>query len=53
MDVYGWLQLAIFVGLLLLLTKPMGLYLFRVLDIEGRTFLDPVLKQVEMLFYRV
>ena len=53
MDVYGWLQLAIFVGLLLLLTKPMGLYLFRVLDVEGRTFLDPVLKPVEMLFYRI
>jgi K+-transporting ATPase ATPase A chain len=53
MDMYGWLQLAIFVGLLLLLTKPMGLYLFRVLDVEGRTFLDPVLKPVEMLFYRI
>src|SRR5664280_1001314 len=53
MDMYGWLQLAAFIGLLLLLTKPMGLYLFRVLDGEGRTFLDPVLKPVELLFYRV
>jgi K+-transporting ATPase ATPase A chain len=53
MDMYGWLQLAIFVGLLLLLTKPMGLYLFRVLDCEGRTFLDPVLKPVELFFYRI
>jgi K+-transporting ATPase ATPase A chain len=53
MDMYGWLQLAAFVGLLLLLTKPMGLYLFRVLDGEGRTFLDPVLKSVELLFYRI
>ena len=53
MDMYGWLQLAAFVGLLLLLTKPMGLYLLRVLDGEGRTFLDPVLKPVELLFYRV
>src|SRR5450759_5670401 len=53
MDMYGWLQLAAFVGLLLLLTKPMGLYLVRVLDGEGRTFLDPVLKPVELLFYRV
>ena len=32
MDMYGWLQLAAFVGLLLLLTKPMGLYLVQVLD---------------------
>ena len=53
MDMYGWLQLAAFIGLLLLLTKPMGLYLVRVLDGEGRTFLDPVLKPVELLFYRV
>jgi K+-transporting ATPase ATPase A chain len=53
MDMYGWLQLAAFIGLLLLLTKPMGLYLVRVLDGEGRTFLDPVLKPVELLFYRI
>ena len=53
MDIYGWLQLAAFIGLLLLLTKPMGLYLLRVLDGEGRTFLDPVLKPVELLFYRL
>jgi K+-transporting ATPase ATPase A chain len=53
MDMYGWLQLTAFVGLLLLLTKPMGLYLLCVLDGEGRTFLDPVLKPVELLFYRL
>ncbi len=53
MDMYGWLQLTAFVVLLLLLTKPMGLYLVRVLDGEGRTFLDPVLKPVELLFYRI
>jgi K+-transporting ATPase ATPase A chain len=53
MDMYGWLQLAAFVGLLLILTKPMGLYLLRVLDGEGRTYLDPVLKPVELLFYRL
>ena len=53
MALYGWLQLAAFVGLLLLLTKPTGLYLLRVLDGEGRTFLDPVLKPVELLFYRI
>jgi len=53
MDMYGWLQLAVFVGLLLLLTKPMGLYLLCVLDGKGRTYLDPVLKPVELLFYRI
>ncbi len=53
MDIYGWVQLAIFLGLLLLATRPMGLYLFRVLDPEGKTFLDPVLKPVERIFYRL
>ena len=53
MDRYGWLQLAVFVGVLLVLTKPMGLYLARVLDGEGHTFLDPALKPVERLFYRI
>ena len=53
MNKYGWLQLALFVGLLLALTKPVGLYLARVLDGEGRTFLDPALKPVELLLYRL
>ena len=52
MDVYGWLQLALFFGLLLGLTKPMGLYLVRVLDPAGRTVLDPLLKPMERLIYR-
>jgi K+-transporting ATPase ATPase A chain len=53
MDLYGWIQLALFLGLLLLVTRPMGAYLYRVLDPEGKTFLDPVLKPVERFFYRV
>ena len=31
----------------------MGLYLVRVLDEEGKTFLDPALKPVERLLYRL
>jgi K+-transporting ATPase ATPase A chain len=31
----------------------MGLYLLRVLDPEGRTFFDPVLRPVEKLFYQL
>jgi K+-transporting ATPase ATPase A chain len=46
-----WLQLAVFVGVLALITKPMGLYLARVLDAGGRTWLDPVLKPLERLTY--
>jgi len=53
MDLYGWIQLALFLGLLLLVTRPMGVYLYRVLDPQGKTFLDPVLKPVERLLYRV
>ena len=53
MDLYGWMQLALFLGLLLLVTRPMGVYLYRVLDPQGKTFLDPVLKPVERLCYRL
>jgi len=53
MNTSGWLQLAFFSIVLLALTKPMGLYLVRVLDANGRTFLDPVLKPVERLIYRL
>jgi K+-transporting ATPase ATPase A chain len=53
MDLYGWIQLALYILALLLLTKPIGLYLVRVLDAEGKTFLDPGLKPVERLLYRL
>jgi len=53
MNTSGWLQLAFFSLVLLALTKPMGLYLVRVLDAEGRTCLDPVVKPVERLIYRL
>ncbi len=53
MDRFGWIELVLFLGILLLLTRPMGLYLYRVLDAEGKTFLDPVLKPIERLFYRL
>ncbi len=53
MEIAGWIQLALFSVMLLLLTKPMGLYLVQVLDAEGRTWLDPALKPVERLIYRV
>jgi K+-transporting ATPase ATPase A chain len=49
----GWIQLALFSIILFALTKPMGLYLVRVLDVNGRTWLDPALKPVERLIYRL
>ena len=53
MQTSGWLQLALFVGALALITKPLGLYLVQVLDPKGRTWFDPVLKPLERLTYRV
>jgi len=48
-----WLQLALYVGALALITKPMGLFLVQVLDANGRTWLDPILKPMERLTYRL
>jgi K+-transporting ATPase ATPase A chain len=53
MNTSGWIQLAVYLGALALVTKPMGLYLMRVLDANGKTWLDPVLKPLERLTYRV
>jgi K+-transporting ATPase ATPase A chain len=53
MRTIDWLQLALFVAALALITKPMGLYLMQVLDAKGRTWLDPLLKPLERVTYRV
>src|SRR5580700_6518618 len=53
MTASGWLQLALYVLVLLLLTKPLGLYLVQVLDSKGRTRLEPVLGWFERLCYRL
>lgn len=53
MHATDWLQLALFLGLLTLITKPMGLYLMQVLDANGRTWLDPVLQPLEKLTYKL
>src|SRR3984893_15117300 len=49
----GWLQFAIFIVALALITKPIGLYLVRVLDVNGKTWLDPLLAPLEHGTYRV
>jgi potassium-transporting ATPase potassium-binding subunit len=53
MQASGWIQFAIYVAVLLLITKPMGLYLLHVLDANGRTWLDPLLRPLEKLTYAV
>ena len=52
MTLNGWLQIALYVGVLLLCVKPLGLYMARVFNGE-RTFLDPVMRPVERLIYAV
>ena len=53
MQASGWIQFAIYIVALVLITKPMGLYLLRVLDVNGKTWLDPVLRPLERGTYRV
>jgi K+-transporting ATPase ATPase A chain len=53
MQTSGWIQLALFVVALAAITKPMGLYLGRVLDADGKTWLDPALKPLERFTYRL
>lgn len=53
MNTSGWIQLALYIAALLLVTKPLGIYLTRVLDARGRTFLDPIFKPLERLTYKL
>lgn len=53
MDTSGWIQLTLFVIVLAAITKPMGLYLVQVLDANGRTWFDWILRPLERITYRV
>lgn len=53
MAVIDWLQLAVFILVLAALTKPFGCYLAGVLDASGKTLLDPLVKPVERLLWRL
>ncbi len=53
MNSSGWIQLILYVAILLAITKPLGLYLCQVLDVNGKTFLDPVFKPVERMIYKL
>src|SRR6266700_4587927 len=52
MTANGWFQILLFFGLVLLVTKPLGIFMTRVFSRE-RTFMDPVLRPIERLLYRV
>src|SRR5205814_7632958 len=53
MQASGWIQFALYFVALVLITKPMGLYLMQVLDASGRTWLDPVVRHLERVTYRL
>jgi K+-transporting ATPase ATPase A chain len=52
MTANGWFQIALFLALILAVTKPLGVFMARVFNRE-RTFLDPVLRPIERLIYRL
>jgi len=51
MTANGWLQILFFMVLIVLVTKPLGIFMARVFNRE-RTFMDPMLCPVEKLIYR-
>ena len=50
MTTNGWLQILVFLLVVLALTKPLGVFMARVFNRE-KTFLDPVLRPIERLIY--
>ncbi len=52
MTANGWFQLGLYLGLLLLLAKPLGAYMAAVYE-GRRTWLDAALRPVERLTYRL
>jgi potassium-transporting ATPase potassium-binding subunit len=52
MTANGWFQIGFFLLVILLITKPLGVFLARVFNGE-KTFLDWVLRPIEKLIYRL
>jgi potassium-transporting ATPase potassium-binding subunit len=52
MTANGWFQIGFFLLVIFLITKPLGVFLARVFNGE-KTFLDPVLRPIEKLIYRL
>ena len=48
-----WFQFLLFIGVLALITKPIGIYLTRVLDPHGQTWLDPLIRPFERITCRL
>jgi K+-transporting ATPase ATPase A chain len=52
MTLNGWLQILLFLAVIFAVTKPLGIFMARVFSRE-KTFMDPVMRPVERLLYRV
>ena len=52
MTLNGWLQILLFFAIILVVTKPLGIFMAHVFNRE-KTFLDPVLRPVERLIYKL
>jgi potassium-transporting ATPase potassium-binding subunit len=52
MTIFGWLQLVFFIVVLMLLVKPLGLFMAKVYQ-GKKTFLTPIIAPVERLAYRL
>ena len=52
MTANGWFQIGLFIAVIFSITKPLGVFLVRVFERE-RTLLDPVLRPIEKIIYRL
>ncbi len=52
MTANGWLQIVVFFLLVVAVTKPLGIFMTNVFE-RKRTFLDPVLRPIERLIYKL
>jgi potassium-transporting ATPase potassium-binding subunit len=52
MTANGWFQIGLYLLVLFLITKPVGVFLTRVFERE-KTILDPLLRPIERLIYRL
>jgi K+-transporting ATPase ATPase A chain len=52
MTLNGWIQILLYLALIFAVTKPVGVFMAKVFSRE-HTFLDPILRPIERLLYRV
>ena len=52
MTLNGWLQILLFFAIICAITKPLGIFIAHVFNRE-KTFLDPLLRPLERLIYRL